>query len=533
MKSDRPRSWEWRNQGLSIDPEGFNVLMSYRGTLSGTLVHKPINQPVLRDADNRIVYGVTGPEDSIVWTVEVPESGEYQTAVHYTGKMYLGTAAQLLGSNDQLAKYGFAGQTFSPECRVKVAANNTALQGDLGRLTDFNEPNRIAGTRQWLDGRLPLTKGRNTIVLSFPEVSEHQVRAAKKEIELGTLFKSTASLGIKSLELVKPEVWSGMCERARDSRSDTTWMVDGRYGLFIHWSLLTYPLHGDKQALDNFEWGVNVFDAEAFAGAIQSTGASWVTFTTCHGAHYFPAPIQALDDQIPGRTSRRDLIGDIADALNKRGIKLLLYYNLCGGDEPFAKSVGMEYAEDPEKWFSFLVRFTTEVSERYGNHIGGWGYIDSTVTAYEYGMQWEPFASAMKAANPNAVVGISNHWWGQFTPFNELQTADSGSYLIDPIQSEAYQAGGRYSGLQPHFSFTLDGSWIPREPYRGKIATRSSDLGGPLHTEQAYVDYFTRMKKESVPVTINMLITQDVTSGQQFFNPKSLDMMRRLRTSIK
>ena len=205
------------------------------------------------------------------------------------------------------------------------------------------------------------------------ELSDHQVRVAKKEIDLGTLFKATVSLGIKSLEIVKPGIWKGMNQRAKEVRSDTTWLVEGKYGLFIHWSLRSFPLYGDKREIESFEWGVNIFDAEAFADAIQETGASWVVFTTCHGGYYFPAPIQVLDELIPGRTTKRDLIGDIADALNKRDITLLLYYNFCIGDEPFNKAVGMEYAEDTQKWFDFLIEFTAQVTKRYGKHIGGWG----------------------------------------------------------------------------------------------------------------------------------------------------------------
>ncbi len=532
---EKGKKWAWLAQPINIKPDEFNVLMSYRGELSGTLFHKPITDPTFSDAVNRIVYGFTSSEDSITWTVQVPESGDYKVAIHYTGKMYMGENTQFLGSNreEQFSEYGIGGKTFDPECRVEVSANNKKSQGDLLRLTQYNEPERLAGARQWLDGLLPLQKGTNKITLHFPELSEHQIRVAKKELEIGTLFKATVSLGIKSVEIVKPDVWKGMNQRAKKVRSDNSWLVKGKYGLFVHWSLRSFPLYGDKRAIENFEWGVNTFDVEAFTDTVKETGASWVTFTTCHAGHYFPAPIQALDDLIPGRTSKRDLLGDIADALNKRNITLLVYYNFCGGDETFTKEAGMKYAQDTQKWFDFLIKFTTEVSKRYGKHIGGWGYIDGTVIAYEYGMPWEPYAMAMKAGDPNALAAISFHSWASFTPFNEVQTADSYRNLINPIQPEAYAKGARYEGLQPHFCFTLDGSWVPDEPFDGQIRTNKYEKGGPLRPEQEYIDYFKRMAKANVPVTTNLLITQDVTSQQPFFNPKSIELMKKIRKAVK
>jgi alpha-L-fucosidase len=52
--------------------------------------------------------------------------------------------------------------------------------------------------------------------------------------------------------------------------------------------------------------------------------ATWRTY-------YFSAPIEAIQRMMPGRTLKRDLIGEVADALNCRGIKLMLYYH-CDGD---------------------------------------------------------------------------------------------------------------------------------------------------------------------------------------------------------
>ena len=72
---------------------------------------------------------------------------------------------------------------------------------------------------------------------------------------------------------------------------------------------------------------VNTFDVDAFAKLIGEIGAAYVIFTLNHAHPHCPAPIESWEAIHPGWTTRRDLIGDIADALEKRGIGFLLYIN--------------------------------------------------------------------------------------------------------------------------------------------------------------------------------------------------------------
>ena len=503
----------------------YTALMSYRGHLDGGITHGPVN-PTLSDGENRLVYGFTNSNDRITWTVDAPESADYSVAVHYSGKMYNSEASQGLGRNTSFEK-----KRWDTGCVVEIESNGRILSSRLSRVTQYNEPSKVAGVRQWLEGTLPLKQGVNEISLRFSELSDQQVRAARNELQKGTLKKSSLSLGIKSIEVARPATLASMKQAAQKLKSDTQWMIDGKYGLFIHWSLLGYPLYGDQQAHETFEWGVNQFDVHAFAEMVEETGASWVTFTTCHGRQMFPAPIKTLDNLLPGRTTKRDLISELAAALNKRNIKLLLYYNFSLGDTDFAEALGMG-GENPEAWFQYLMHFSREVSERYGDRIAGWGYIDSTVPGYELNLPWESYCRALKAGNSEAIVAVSSHWWAEFSPFNDLQTTDSGGSLIEPLNPALYSKGERYEGLQQHFSFVIDGSWIPREPYNGIIRSRSKGKGGPNRPLQDYIDYFRKMDEADIPITANILITQDVTRHQPFVNPETLELMRQIRKAV-
>jgi len=59
---------------------------------------------------------------------------------------------------------------------------------------------------------------------------------------------------------------------------------------------------------------------------VRATGAGYVIFTVNHADPHCPAPIRSWEKYHSGWTTKRDLIGEIADALQARGIRLMLYF---------------------------------------------------------------------------------------------------------------------------------------------------------------------------------------------------------------
>ena len=116
----------------------------------------------------------------------------------------------------------------------------------------------------------------------------------------------------------------GMDARVRSFRSSTKWFADAKYGVFLQFGEWGYPQHGAKK-----KWPAMIddFDVEKFASTMQEIGAGYVIWSATWRTHYFPAPIKAVDNVLPGRTSQRDLIANLISALNRRGIKLILYYH--------------------------------------------------------------------------------------------------------------------------------------------------------------------------------------------------------------
>ena len=97
------------------------------------------------------------------------------------------------------------------------------------------------------------------------------------------------------------------------------WLKAAKFGVFVH-----YLGEGP-------DWNKRVesFDIEKFAEQLEQTGAGYLIFTLGQNSGYYCSP-NATYEKYAGyktgeRCSRRDLPMEIADALAKRGIRLMLY----------------------------------------------------------------------------------------------------------------------------------------------------------------------------------------------------------------
>ena len=164
------------------------------------------------------------------------------------------------------------------------------------------------------------------------------------------------------------------------SRSDR--FASMRYGIFIH---NVYKLTGAPQGLtyetpDEF---ANLFDVQAFADQMSAMGVEYVYFTAWHYRMYLLGPNAALDKWLPGHTTKRDLVGELADALNAKGIALVIYAHPNDGhDFPPEEQAKVGYVKydkaDPKPipvFNDFINEVYSELAGRYGkkpNVLGFW-----------------------------------------------------------------------------------------------------------------------------------------------------------------
>lgn len=141
-----------------------------------------------------------------------------------------------------------------------------------------------------------------------------------------------------------------------------------KYGFFVHYvwdgaGAVTLNPDGSRPAsIDDL---CERFDAQGFADDVASMGVEYLVFTAWHANLYPLFPSAAIERVQPGRSPRRDLLGDMIDAVRARGIRVFLYTH------PEQPVFGLDY----DRWNDFLNDLYGEVATRYGGRLDGL-YLD-------------------------------------------------------------------------------------------------------------------------------------------------------------
>ncbi len=210
---------------------------------------------------------------------------------------------------------------------------------------------------------------------------------------------------------------------------DTSWMRKGKYGIFVHYqyrillgySVATKPQFPEPSRMSAVEWNrfVDGFDVQGFANQAAEARVGWVIF--CLDDHYYSwpcTPNQAFDTYTgyaPGRKcSRRDLIGELADALNAKGVKLICYFAGLNGymKEPRVSSGLKDDGNAQSPPSAECRRRRTEILKeyagRYKDRIAGWWFDGVELNSYEdLPFDWNTIDSIVHRANPRGVIAFS------------------------------------------------------------------------------------------------------------------------------
>jgi len=494
----------WAPKVKILRPHDITTIMGYRAEFQGKLTHAPHPGPdIMEDA---AVYGFSSENDVMTWTVEAPEESEYNIALLYCGK-----------------------ESILSECTMEVKSGKTVIKEKTLAPTWEGKP---FYQRHYLKTAVYLKKGLNTISLRLVDIPESQLAAAKKSFERKEPYRQRDHVTkhgfcIWSIELFQTKAYDDIIDQVTAIKPDLDWMAESKYGLFVHFSPVSYASYGETLLKDQYQEMVNIFDVEAFADTVAETGAAWVCLTTTHGAHYWPGPSETIDRILPGRTCKRDLIRELIDALAKHDIRLMLYYYFCPNDNKWTEAVGMKNPNSLT-FVNNIESLFREVSIRYGEDlVSTAGYVDGSLwTAYQYDPPWNEWYKAIKTGNPNAPAGFSQNWGPRVSPYSDLQMTDGRGRKPVPAPEYMFQERGQFEGLQAAFWGHID-EWISRVPYHGKFET------APAYTADEYIDIFRRMDDADIPVTMNLMITSDVTRDRPFFNPASVEIMRKVKQAIK
>lgn len=390
---------------VAVSPTEITYLMADRAVRSATLLDRTdeTNGTVKRFW----VQNWRQPEESFAWPVTVPHPGKYEVTLMIS------------------APAGTPIQIFGPKGNLTFETTATSRGG-------------YSWDRITLPAPLSLPAGKSTIGIRL--------------LKPVTTGRSGAAL--KSIELLNVVERPAMDARIRNFKSDTSWLNEAKFGFMCQCGEWAYPPHGPRK-----RWPAMAeeFDVEKFANMVDSTGAGYAVWSATWATYYFPAPIKAIDKIMPGRTSQRDLIGEIADALRKRNIRLILYYHLGHDRNAENGSWWSKNWVSPDDKSLFLNNWCAiigEVGERYEERLAGWLFDDDLVY---YPAPYERLGHAAKAGNKNRLISYNPWIQARGTDFQDLQFGEGLTGDDLPISASGIWPAGPMKGLHAHGNFQIDG----------------------------------------------------------------------------
>jgi hypothetical protein len=312
-------------------------------------------------------------------------------------------------------------------------------------------------------------------------------------------------------------------------RADAGWFAACPFGVSTHWTALSQAIHpADWRP---FPETVARFDVERFADRIASSGAAYLIFTACHALQWLAGPCDAIERVLPGRTNRRDMVGELARACRQRKVHFILYYNhSCnqGNDPDWEYAVGFH---DPERrrLVSNLLAIIRELGERHGELVKAW-WFDSCFSLDKSGtspgatantgrnqIPWNEWVSAAKSGNPNRLVTLSPGMlrYYLYTDHQDYESGEANELVAVPA------ARFTPDGLQAHRWVCLDNrDWV-HSLYNRPLARAHFGL-------EQLLPYVKAAHRFSVPVTFNI----DVDRNGEFL-PEILQLLRQLRNQLE
>ena len=308
-------------------------------------------------------------------------------------------------------------------------------------------------------------------------------------------------------------------------RASTDWLA-GAFGISTHWTFATTDQKGERNP---FEEAVDAFDVPRYVAQAKRAGAEYVIFTSTWGSFHLPAPSAAVDAVAPGRTTRRNLLAELGEALHAEGIRLVLYHNYgCAyhrnhpdPDDAWMVPIGFKDGR-LEDFGTNVVAIVTDIARTLGDRIDGWWFDSSAIacldgpfgynTGVEIGSYRFPFreiALGCKAGNPNALVSF-NSQGGTFS-YTPCQEYFSGEEMA------SWPLCGRTNdqGMQMHVWCTMDNrEWVHDGTGFAGLRFGDDELAALIRTRTA----------DGCAVTLNVDIDR---TG--LMNPAAIDQLARLR----
>lgn len=347
--------------------------------------------------------------------------------------------------------------------------------------------------------------------------------AGWRKVDAGTVFlpagthtltfargaNPAGSASVKSLELLRDSEAVAYNSRVAAFRAATPAMSTQKYGLMFQYGAWGFPQSGSKKTLDQQAADFNV---PAFVNMVQSTGANYVIWSLSWWTYQFDMPNSAVSGIVgnSSRTSRRDLVGEIATALANVGIDFYLYYH-TGQDshlgynstdwwsrQNFPADFTASGLGDRNTFFTNWKAVVSEVGTRLGGRLKGWFFDDGVVY---YPAAFEELGTAARSGNPQRALSYNSWISPSYTDFQNLSMGEVCNSGYAPVGGNGVYQSGPEAGLYGHCMVMMENDW--------GIHAKNQVIGQTANTVTSVYSTVMNNSARRVPTSFNMMMYED------------------------
>jgi Alpha-L-fucosidase len=309
--------------------------------------------------------------------------------------------------------------------------------------------------------------------------------------------------------------------QANENRAE--WMKNAKWGVMSHY-LADWKARESGEEMTVKKWNemIDNFDVNGLAKQLHDVGAGYYIFTIGQNSGYYDSPNAAYDKIVgiqPSKCSKRDLIVDLADALSKYNIKLIVYLpsGAPAGDKVAREALQWKNGPYPNREFQInWQNVIKDWSKRWGKKVAGWWfdgcYWPSTMYRSCDPPNFESFADAARAGNPESVVAFNPgvvYRSISLTPYEDYTAGE----LDLPDRMKIIRAfDGNVDGAQLHYLSHLGENW---------------GMGSPRFTTEQVVEWSKDLQDQGGVITWDVPIQK---SG--LLNPAFIDQLKAIGEAL-
>lgn len=154
------------------------------------------------------------------------------------------------------------------------------------------------------------------------------------------ILNDKSSTNYTKIDIEVPNYLSKYAELYQQSprEANLKWFIEAKFGLFIHYGLYSYLEKGEWVQLEepvDFEeyhalkdkFKAEDFNADSITNLMIDAGMNYVTITSKHHDGFCLFNTKTTNYKSLDTPCRRDLIGELVEACNRKGLGIFLYYS--------------------------------------------------------------------------------------------------------------------------------------------------------------------------------------------------------------